>query len=167
MAVRRQATIAEPEYDVFSSDLMDFELQDIHVALSRIASVPRRDGETAFPEIATVTLAVRAATSERKASERIERERRAEEEYNANAARQLAEDRANPEALEREIAAIAERLNMDRKKPEISTEPQMMTCPHCSKDLPVNVNIRFWTSGELRRYADVLDEAKERKHLDL
>lgn len=110
---------------------------------------------------------VRNATSDRKASERIERERVADEEYKANAVRELEEDRANPEALEKEIAAAAARLGMDRKKPEIDTTPKMMTCPHCDKELPVNLNIRFWTSDELRQYADALDKAKEIKRLGM
>lgn len=74
----------------------------------------------------------------------------------------VAHKAAHPELYEtseeeREMAKkINERFGMERPK-VIDTTPVMMSCPHCSQELPVAPNIRFWTVEELRGYADVLE----------
>lgn len=165
--MRRQATIGEAEYDVYTDDLMEFPTDCIVAALSEIASRPRREGETAFPEIAiivAVTKEIRAARSRARSENDSAREW---EERRARAERERQEDMADPEQWEKTIADTAERLKMDRRPVEIDISPNMVECPHCFKELPISSNLRFFTSDELRQYADGLDEAKERKRLGL
>lgn len=101
--------------------------------------------------------------TERKASERVTEDRRKDEEYRAQCIREREEDMANPEEWNKTIAEAAERLKMDRKPLEIDTAPQMLACPHCSKELPLASNLRFFTSEQLRDYADALEAAKALK----
>lgn len=56
-------------------------------------------------------------------------------------------------------APLAKRFGLEKPK-EIDLTPEMATCPHCSKELPVARNVRFWTPQEMRDYADVLEEVR-------
>lgn len=161
--MRRQATIGEAEYEFFSDDLLEYAIDDIHAGLNAIGAVARREGETAFPEIGFIVSEVRSYQVKRLRYKRDTERIKADEEYKAKAIRELREDQMNPAEWQRQIDAVAERLQMDRKPKEIDTAPRMMTCPHCSHDLPVAGNIRFWTTDELRKYADELDMARAQK----
>lgn len=115
-----------------------------------ISSVPRRDGETAFPEIATIFEAIRGV-------KRGKSERSAIDAENAR----VAHFKAYPELYETpaEVAEMAKRLSekfgMERNR-EIKTQYQEVTCPHCQCLLPVANNIRFWSSQELVDLAKVV-----------
>jgi len=45
-------------------------------------------------------------------------------------------------------------------KERVIPEPVMVTCPHCSEELPVPQNIRFWDPEELRAQADRIEELR-------
>jgi hypothetical protein len=62
---------------------------------------------------------------------------------------------SDPE-LQEKTAELAKKFSIEKPK-EIDTTPVMMNCPHCSQELPVGPNIRFWTPEELRSYANVLE----------
>jgi hypothetical protein len=132
-------------------------LSDIEQALLNIASVPRREGETAFPEIATIIAGIRGVIRGRRILEAEAEKRKRDEEYNARAKREMEEDKADPAAWQAQIAASAEKLGMGRKK-VISAAHTELICPRCSFAHPVAGNIRFWTPEELRKHADTLEE---------
>lgn len=73
--MRRQAKLSREDYLVFADDLMGFDLRDVEAGLDRIGMRPRNEGETAFPDVATLQMAVRAARGVRIACEAKERER--------------------------------------------------------------------------------------------
>lgn len=90
-------------------------------------------------------------------------ERKAIDEINAQRAHYEAHPElyCTTEEFAEAIKPLEEKFNMSRaKKHEIDTTPVMLACPHCEKELPVNVNIRFWTPQELRNYADTLEEVQ-------
>lgn len=68
MAIRRQAKVGEMEFAVFSEDLMGYETEVIAEALNQLCSKPRAEGETAFPELATILDAVRGVIRARRPS---------------------------------------------------------------------------------------------------
>jgi hypothetical protein len=81
----------------------------------------------------------------------------------ANAARALARIKAEEKAFkdsgeERTNVADLMRSVMQKVGSKPAPAPVMLACPHCSAELPVTQNIRFWTSEELRSHADTLDE---------
>jgi hypothetical protein len=50
------------------------------------------------------------------------------------------------------------KVQAQKPKDAVVPEKPLLSCPHCSAELPVPQNIRFWTSSELRDHADTLDE---------
>lgn len=54
LGVRRQAKLDDQDYQVYARDLADFDERDIQKSCDRIALQPRRDGQTSFPDIATL-----------------------------------------------------------------------------------------------------------------
>jgi hypothetical protein len=58
LGVRRQAKLAQDDYLVLAEDLSKFDLDDVEGGLDDIAKYPRREGETAFPELARLKQAV-------------------------------------------------------------------------------------------------------------
>ncbi len=151
-AERRQAQVNPSTLLTFADDLSCYSLGDIEAALVQIASVPRRDGETAFPEVATIFEAIRGVRRGKADSKAIEQENK-----------RVAHYKANPDMYvsATEFAELVKPLNekFGMEKPKvINTTPVEMLCPHCSQALPVAPNIRFWTPQELRTYADLVDE---------
>jgi hypothetical protein len=158
LGVRRQAKLAPADYLVFAEDLMDFEMMDIQSGLESLSSRPRNEGETAFPEVAVMVAEVQAAGRIRRIAE--VRERRL-----ADEAREAARRRTHPEEFEpigpKDLEAMAAKLpNFDYERPKVKVipEPKMEVCPHCFGVLPVASNMRFWTSKEIREYADLKEE---------
>ncbi len=160
-AERRQAQVNPSTLLTFADDLSSYQLSDIEKALLQLASVPRREGETAFPEVATIFEAVRGVIRERRAVERVEAERMRQESYRAAALREMEEDKANPEEWQAQLTAAAEKLDLERKPKVIDTAPVMQECPQCHQELPVAPNIRFWSPEELRALADVMEANQE------
>ena len=157
LAIRRQAKLTDQDYQVFASDLEHFDLIDLETAMLGIAKKPRGEGETAFPEIQAIV----------EAAQKASRDRRIAAARECKMADEAAERRrmiTHPEEFETtdDIKALAAKLEakigFEQPKEIVITEPVMLACPHCSADLPVSPNIRFWTSDELRAHADTLDE---------
>lgn len=136
----------------FAHDLATYSLPDITTALETIGKTPRNQGETAFPDVATVLEVLRGVVRSRKAAESNPGKKWSDEvdEFWKQPAVPLDEE------LQAKVDALNEKFGMKKKK-EIDTTPVEMTCPHCSASLPVAPNIRFWTADELRTYADALD----------
>lgn len=159
LAIRRQAKIAELEFMVFSEDLMLYDLKDIQSAMELLSSRPRGEGETAFPEVATIIAEIRGSVRGRRALEIEAEKRQREEEYKAKALREMEEDKSNPEAWEAQIAASAQKLGIGRKK-VIDRSAERANCPHCQKELPVTQNIRFWSAKELYEMATLKEQSE-------
>lgn len=78
MAIRRRASIGEAELEVYSEDLISYDLRDIERACLRLAGTERADGEEAFPEFGKLERMIRQAQDVRcppKAAHLIEMER--------------------------------------------------------------------------------------------
>lgn len=86
LGIRRQAKQDTADYLVLADDLLRFDLRDIAAGLDDIGKAPRRDGETAFPELGRLLGAI--------GDRRVRRE--AEEEQ-AEALRAANERDSNPE----------------------------------------------------------------------
>jgi len=52
LGIRRQAKLDTADYLVLAEDLAKFSIEDIAAGLEDLAKYPRKEGETAFPEIA-------------------------------------------------------------------------------------------------------------------
>jgi hypothetical protein len=151
--IRRQAKLDTEDYLVFATDLESCDLTVIETALNLLSSKPRAEGQTAFPDVATILEAVRGVIRARRPT--VEQE--AADRWLRYIAAAKAEGVTEPD---REILGQIETLNgkYNLTKPKvIDTTPVMQACPHCSQELPVGPNIRFWTPEELRAYADVLE----------
>jgi hypothetical protein len=140
----------------FADDLSIYQLGDIDKALMVMASVPRRDGETAFPEVATIREAIRGVKRGRAERSAIDKE-------NAR----IAHFKAHPELYEtsEELKAmtkrIEEKFSFDAPRREIEIQHREESCPHCQGVLPIASNIRFWSSEELRNLADVVQKNEQ------
>jgi hypothetical protein len=69
LGIRRQAKLDKQDYDVFAEDLVHFQIQDIEAGLDDLAKFPRRDGETAFPELPRMKQAIIERKLTREAAE--------------------------------------------------------------------------------------------------
>jgi hypothetical protein len=153
LSTARQAKIGDAELDLYIPTLMPYDLIHLREALKRLSLTPRADGETAFPALATVLEAVRGVIRASKPSEEQASANRLLDYY----ARVKAEGTTEPDA---EMLAKIESLNarFDLKKPKvIDTTPVLTCCPHCSQELPIAPNIRFWEPQQMREYADLVD----------
>lgn len=145
------------DYLLYASDLESYEIGNLETAFQNLAMKPRAEGETAFPDIGTILEAVRAVIRSSRPSP--------EEESTAKWMKYLEDAKAegivgpDGDMLAR-IAALNEKHSLDRPK-VIDTTPVLMACPHCSKELPVAPNIRFWTPMELRDYADSVESVQK------
>ncbi|WP_348269723.1 hypothetical protein P8936_16370 [Edaphobacter paludis] len=68
------------------------------------------------------------------------------------------EDFIADEQIKAYAEKLAAKVGFEQPKELVIPDPVMLSCPHCSAELPVTQNIRFWTSSELRAHADTLDE---------
>ena len=68
LGVRRQAKLDTEDYLVFAADLESYEIADIEAAMKALYSKPRAEGETAFPDVATILEAVRGVIRARRPS---------------------------------------------------------------------------------------------------
>jgi hypothetical protein len=153
LAERRQAQVSPGTLLTFSMDLATYSLRDIDQALRQIGMMPRREGETAFPDIATIMEAVRGVVRANRVQEPTSGERWAthvEEFWKQPAAPLDAE-------LQAKIDAMNEKFSLKKTK-EIETTCTELVCPGCGLAQPVAGNIRQWTPAQLREHADVLDE---------
>src|SRR5579862_6013326 len=58
LAEARQAAVSAATLELFSSELAQFEVEDIAAGIRTLSLTRRRDGETAFPDLATIVEAV-------------------------------------------------------------------------------------------------------------
>src|ERR1035437_9748264 len=62
LSVARQATVNAATLDLFSTELSKKNFNAVRTAIDRLRVTTRRDGDTAFPDMATLLAAVDAAT---------------------------------------------------------------------------------------------------------
>jgi hypothetical protein len=103
--------------------------------------------------------------AEVQAAGRIRRTAEARERRLVDEAQEAARRRTHPEEFDpigpKDLEAMAAKLqnfNYERPKAKVIPGPKMEICPHCSGLLPVASNMRFWTSKEIRKYADLKEE---------
>lgn len=153
LGIRRQAKLDKEDYQVYANDLVHYELEDIEAGL--VALPPKRDGQTAFPDVDTVLESIRGVIRGRRVVEASnERDRMWEERV------KYCQEHPEEREMNAEVMKQVEELNAKfgfEKPKEIDTTPTMMTCPHCSAELPVAQNIRFWEPEEMRAQADRIE----------
>jgi hypothetical protein len=156
LAERRQAQVTPGTLLTFSKDLAVYSLSDIDQALMRIASVPRREGETAFPEVATILEAVRGVIRARKVPEPTSGERWAAhvDEYWKNPPAPLDAE------LQAKVDAMNEKFSLTKPK-EIITVNAEIVCPRCQFAQAVSANFRNWTADEILEYGAVVKELEQ------
>lgn len=158
-AERRQAQVTTATLLTFAEDLSKYPLGDIEAGLLSISSRRRADGETAFPEIATVVDEVLSAGRNRRIAE--ERERRMADEATERRRRETHPEEfepIGPADLEKMAAKLGDKFNFDKPKPKAQPVIDPMDCPHCGKSLPISSGVRRMTSQELRDLADVIEQ---------
>ena len=153
-SLRRQAAVNPETLALFAADLEHLELADLESALKELSLRPRRDGETAFPDLATVLEAVRYVRAERSSRRALEKENERIAHFHAHPEFYEAD-----EEIKEKFHALAEKMDMPKTKP-IIPDPVMVCCPHCHGMLPLAKNLRFWSPQELRNYAGVLEEVQ-------
>lgn len=120
--------------------------------------MPRREGETAFPDIARILEAVRAVIRASRPS--VEQ---------AAASRWLEYiDKCKAEGIEKpdeetlaKINGLNSRFNLEKPQELIIGPPAMVECPHCGGTLPLAKNLRFFSSLELRMLADLVEKSEQ------
>lgn len=158
----RQSVIDPNVLDYFASELEGYELVDVTAAIEAIIGRRRAEGETAFPELATLTDGVRTAMRKRK-----ERERNANLRLPADIQKLVDEDAESTrklEAGETDGVSVAELVDgLPRKIPQLGTKtapvapvaPQAADCPHCGPASPQD-------AAGLRRLANYYATKAER-----
>lgn len=58
LAEARQAAVTQTTLQVYDKRLQAFDLRDVRTAILALMETPRREGETAFPDLATLVIAV-------------------------------------------------------------------------------------------------------------
>jgi hypothetical protein len=84
LAEARQASISAETLKVYSSRIGAYPLDDVRSAVNRLSLVKRAEGETAFPDLATLDEAVRGEGRDRRIAEAKRRKRTEEEAYERN-----------------------------------------------------------------------------------
>lgn len=74
LGVKRQAKLDKQDYDIYAEELVRFDLGDIDAACIDLAKYPRKDGETAFPELPRLKQAIVERKLLREAAEIRQRE---------------------------------------------------------------------------------------------
>ena len=141
-----------------AADLSTYELTDIEAGLEWLRIQERREGESAYPDMGTMIVAIKRFRSTRKAAE--------------DKAKQEADDAASKEDFRlhpenyitsAETQAMLERLakkvNFDKPR-EIDQTPVMVACARCGFEHPVARNMRFWDPDEIEAYAKLLREVR-------
>lgn len=109
LGIRRQAKLDPEDYQVFAADLEQFEWQDIESGLTALGHRKREPGETAFPDGPTMQEEIKTHRNTRKAKDRVEAERKAEEEYRAKI---TAERESDARELQEKIDEAARKFVM-------------------------------------------------------
>lgn len=142
------------DYQVYANDLEKYDLLDIEAGINALP--PKRDGQTAFPDTDTILEAIRGVIRERRVVEASSERDRIWEQRVKYCQEHPEEREMNAEVLN-QVERLNAKFGFDKPKEVELPHPVMMACPHCSAELPVAQNIRFWTSEDLRNHADILD----------
>jgi hypothetical protein len=81
LAESRQAGVSNATLEIYCSHLSKYSLQDIRAAVSKLSLLKRAEGETAFPDLATLDEAVRCEGRDRRIAEAKQLKRTEEEAY--------------------------------------------------------------------------------------
>jgi hypothetical protein len=73
LAMARQANVSKETLKLFAGELLDFEHEDIVSVIRAIVRTPRREGETAFPDLGTLLQAVRSQRAQRLEKEKAKK----------------------------------------------------------------------------------------------
>lgn len=153
LAEARQATISSATLELYSSRLVDYQLEDVREGLTKLSLRPRAEGETAFPDLGTVIGAVKDARRDRRIAEeqREQREAWAAEE---------AHRRDHPEEY-LHWDPHAQLKQMGKAAPDVKasvrTEPTTQ-CPHCGAVLLLEgARLSALTPAMLREILCVLE----------
>lgn len=141
-------------------DLSNFDLDDVAAVLDIFGRAVPEEYKPLWPAVGVFLAEVETLVRRRRHLEAESARTKDREEKEASIRRENEELHANPEELERVIAAAADKVSFLGRKKIIDTTPQMVTCPHCSKELPVAQNIRFWSPEELQDYAEILKQVR-------
>jgi hypothetical protein len=120
--------------------------------LKELSLRPRRDGETAFPDLATVLEAVRGVVRLRGDRRAIDAENKRFAHFKAHPELYVADDE-----IKDRLNKLAERMNWDKPR-EIDTTPNLVCCPKCSFEMPVAQNLYLWDSKKIYEYAAMKEE---------
>jgi hypothetical protein len=69
LSVGRQGQLSKEMFALYTDKLKEFREDDVQAAIDKILDTPRREGETAIPDIGTLREAVRQARGRRQAGE--------------------------------------------------------------------------------------------------
>lgn len=58
LAEGRQAAVSQQAFEIYSTALQGYELEDITAAVDKLMRTKRQEGETAFPDLATLEEAI-------------------------------------------------------------------------------------------------------------
>jgi hypothetical protein len=136
--------------ELYSSELAQFELEDIAAGVKSLSLTRRQEGETALPDLATIVEAVKGKKVRRL---RDESDRREREEYDTiKRDRELHPERYTTIAdITAEVFA-KKGLQLAAKKKQ---ESKRGTCEHCGQ-----APLSGLSPGDLRALADVLEKRK-------
>lgn len=157
LAEARQAAVSPTTFDLFATHLSQYEQRDIAAAI-RILSLRRRsEGETAFPDLATIDEAVRDERNTRMKGEREQREREQEEAVRRD--RGEHPDKYVDFDFERDLPKWLQEIKA-RKGQELAAARETIrttgNCPTCGA-IQGTVIPQNLTAKQLRELADVLE----------
>jgi hypothetical protein len=75
LAEARQASLSEATLQLYAAELAAWPPEDVNKVLRAMAYIPRRDGETAFPELGQIVERIKAIGRYRRAEEQGRTER--------------------------------------------------------------------------------------------
>jgi hypothetical protein len=153
----RQAAVSPTTFDLFGTHLSQYDQRDITAAIRHLSLRRRSEGETAFPDLATMDEAVRDERNKRMAAERKERER--EQEAAERRDREEHPDKYVEFDFKRDLPAMLRDIQA-RKGQEIAAARETIRttgrCPTCGA-VPGEVIPQSLTPKQLRELADSLE----------
>jgi hypothetical protein len=152
-SLRRGAATNPETLAIYAQDLSSYDIDDVAAVLDDMGKEAPQDYKQLWPAIGTMLEAIRGRIRARRPT--VEQE--AADRWLRYIAAAKAEGTSEPDGeMLRRIESLNGKHNLTKPR-VIDTTPVMQACPHCSQELPVSPNIRFWTVDELRSYADALE----------
>jgi hypothetical protein len=133
--------------------LAPYDVAVVQEMLTALGLSKRQEGEAALPDVGNMLERIRAIIRSRRPSP----EEADSAKWLAYLEAAKAEGITEPDAemLER-IAALNEKHGLAKAPKVIDTTPVLLCCPHCSQELPIAPNIRFWEPEELEALAGTM-----------